>query len=78
MGRGERNLIAFLDQVPDRSPREVVGVIARVLAEQVGRGGRRAVFVKEVNGQPAQETVLGPALLEAGFTFGPHGYMKRL
>lgn len=78
MGRGERNLIAFLDQVPDRAPHEVARVIARVLAEQVGRGGRRAVFVKEVNGQLAQETVLGPALLEAGFTFGPHGYMKRL
>jgi len=78
MGRGERNLIAFLDQVPDRSPREVADVVARGLADQVGRGGRRAVFVKEVNGRPAQESVLGPALLEAGFTFGPHGYMRRL
>jgi ATP-dependent Lhr-like helicase len=78
MGRGERNLLAYLDQVPDRSPREVAAEMARVLAEQVGRGGRRAVFVKEVNGQPAQESVLGSALVEAGFTFGPHGYMKRL
>jgi ATP-dependent Lhr-like helicase len=78
MGRGERNLQAFLEHVPDRSPREVAAEMARVLADQVGRGGRRALFVKEVNGRPAQETVLGPALLEAGFTFGPHGYMKRL
>lgn len=78
MGRGERNLLAYLDQVPDRSPREVAAEMARVLADQVGRGGRRAVFVKEVNGQPAQDSVLGAALVEAGFTFGPHGYMKRL
>jgi ATP-dependent Lhr-like helicase len=78
IGRGERNLTAFLDRLPDRSPDEVAAELVRVLAEQVRVGGRRALFVREVNGVPAQDTPLGPALIEAGFTFGPQGYMKRL
>jgi ATP-dependent Lhr-like helicase len=77
MGRAERNLLAFLDAVPDRDPDEVAYAVAEALAGQVRPGGRRAVFVTEVNGKPAQETPLGPALLQAGFTFGPRGYMKR-
>jgi len=78
IGRGERNLTAHLEAVPERTAAEVAAEVAHVLAAQVRPGGRRAVFVKEVNGRLAQETPLGPALLEAGFTFGPHGYMKRL
>jgi ATP-dependent helicase Lhr and Lhr-like helicase len=78
MGRAERHLATFLDQVPDREPAEVAREIARVLAAQVGLGGRRAVFVKEVDGQPAQDSPMANALAEAGFTFGLHGYMKRV
>ena len=32
MGRRERNLVTFLDQVPDHDPEEVAAEIARVLA----------------------------------------------
>jgi ATP-dependent Lhr-like helicase len=78
MGRAERNLLAFLDAVPDRDAEDTAVAVAEALARQIRPGGRRAVFVTEVNGKPAQETLMGPALLHAGFTFGPRGYMKRL
>lgn len=77
MGRGERQLLTFLDQVPDREPGEVAAEVAAVLAEQVTSGRRRAIFVQEVDGKPARETRMGAALAGAGFTYGPHGYMKR-
>ena len=78
MGRAERGLTVFLDGVPDREPADVAAEVARALAAQVGPGGRRALFVREVNGVPAQQTRMAAALQAAGFTFGPHGYMKRL
>jgi hypothetical protein len=33
--------------------------------------------VREVDGVPVQETPWAQAFADAGFTFGPHGYMKR-
>jgi ATP-dependent helicase Lhr and Lhr-like helicase len=78
MGRAERQLLTFFDQVAEREPHEVAAEVAWVLAAQVGPGGRRAIFIKEVDGHPAQETLMAAALAEAGFTFGLHGYMKRL
>jgi hypothetical protein len=77
MGRGERGLLVFPDHHPDREPEEVAGEAARALAAQVAPSGRRALFVREVNGRPAQETPMAAALARAGFTFGPHGYMRR-
>ena len=77
MGRGERNLLTYLDGVGERSPEEVAHEIAGALAEQVESGRRRAIFVQEVDGQSARDTPMGPALVEVGFTYGPHGYMKR-
>jgi ATP-dependent Lhr-like helicase len=78
MGRAERQLLTFPEQHPDRDPDEIAAEIARALAEQVRPGGRRAIFVKEVDGLPVKGTPLAAALAEAGFTYGLHGYMKRL
>jgi ATP-dependent Lhr-like helicase len=78
MGRGERNLLTYLDGVGERDPEEVAAEIAGLLAAQVESGKRRAIFVQEVDGRPPRDTALGPALAGAGFTYGPHGYMKRL
>ena len=78
MGRAERGLLTFFDQLPDREPEDVAAEVARALSAEVGLGARRALFVKEVDGRPAQETLMGGALEEAGFTFGFHGYMKRV
>jgi ATP-dependent Lhr-like helicase len=77
MGRAERQLVTFPNNVPERDPEEVAEEIARTLAQEVTSGRRRAVFVKEVDGAPAQETPMALALVAAGFTFGPHGYMRR-
>ena len=78
MGRAERNLLTYPELFPDHDPDDVRRALAEALAAEVRPGGRRAVFVREVNGVPAQDTPLARALLEAGFTFGPHGYMRRL
>ncbi|MFN3649236.1 MAG: DEAD/DEAH box helicase [Armatimonadota bacterium] len=77
MGRAERQLLTFFEGLPDREPAQVAAEIAGALANLVETGARRAVFIKEVDGRPAQETPLAPALREAGFTFGIHGFMRR-
>ena len=61
-----------------RSPDDVAYEIARILAEEVTSGRRRAVYIQEVDGQPAQETPMAGALLEAGFHHSAHGYLKRI
>jgi ATP-dependent helicase Lhr and Lhr-like helicase len=78
MGRGERNLLTFLDQVPECEPAAVAVAVAHALAGQVRPGRTRALFVKEVDGRPATVTPMAAALKEAGFAYGPHGFMKRL
>jgi ATP-dependent helicase Lhr and Lhr-like helicase len=76
-GRMERNLLTFPDPLPEHDPDAVAAAITRALAGEVAAGRRRALFIKEVDGRPAQETPLAGPLRAAGFTFGPHGFMKR-
>jgi ATP-dependent Lhr-like helicase len=78
IGRGERHLLTFADSVGERDPDEVRYEIARVLAEEVTSFKRRAVFVTEVDGEPARETPMAAALLEANFIHTAHGFLKRL
>ena len=78
IGRGERNLLTFFDQVPDRDPQEVAFEIARALANEVCSGKRRSLFVTEVDGQRTDDTPMASALLEAGFIRTSHGYLKRV
>ncbi|MCA1595970.1 MAG: hypothetical protein LC772_06060, partial [Chloroflexi bacterium] len=77
-GRGERQLLTFLDQFSDREPSEVGYEIARTLAEQVGPGKRLTLFVDEVDGKPARESPLAASLTEAGFAHTAHGFLKRM
>jgi ATP-dependent Lhr-like helicase len=76
-GRGERNLLTFFGQHPERSPEAVADAVAQALAALVGPGRRRSFFVGQVNGRPARDSPLGGALSRAGFTYGPRGYMRR-
>ncbi len=78
IGRGERHLLTFTDSVPERAPEDIRYEIARVLAAEVTTGKRRAVFVTEVDGEPARDTSMAAALIEAGFMHTSHGYLKRL
>jgi hypothetical protein len=77
MGRGERNLLTFPDQQPELNPDEMRRAITEALAAEVRSGRRRALFVREIDGRPAAETEFRSTLREAGFTFGPHGFMLR-
>ena len=78
MPRSERQLITFLDNVPDRDPSEVAYEIAKTLADLVTSLRRRAVLIEEVNGRPPRETPMGQALMEAGFAQSSQGFQKRL
>jgi len=78
MGRAERNLVTFLDQVTERDPQDVAYEVARALAAEVFPGKRRALFVTEVDGGRAEESPMATALLDAGFTRTSHGFLKRL
>jgi ATP-dependent Lhr-like helicase len=84
IGRAERHppsagarLLTFPDVLPHRDPVEVAAAVARALADEVAEGRRAAFFIRQVDGQPAPRTLMGPALAAAGFTYGPQGYMKR-
>jgi ATP-dependent Lhr-like helicase len=78
MPRSERQLVTFLDNVPDREPGDVAYEIAKTLADLVTSLRRRAVLIEEVNGRPPRETPMGNALLEAGFTQSSQGFLKKL
>jgi len=74
--RTERNLLTFLpDAEPERS--HAAEAIARALARLVETEQRRAVLVSLVNGEPAGGSYLSRFLIEAGFTSGSRGYLKR-
>ncbi len=79
MGRGERHLVTFFDQVKERAPGDVALVLARALAEQVASGKRRGhgMIIREIDGVPARESPVAQALVAAGFQAGSEGYVKR-
>jgi len=76
-GRGERGLMTFLDNVPGRAPSDVARLVAGRLTQEVTTGRRRSVSVQEVDGQPANESAMAAALVEAGFTKNSQGYLRR-
>ena len=78
MPKSERQLVTFLDNVAEREPSDVAYEIAKTLADLVTSLRRRAVLIEEVNGKPPRETVMGAALLEAGFQPSSLGFQKRL
>ncbi len=78
MGRGERHLLTFFEQIPERDPEEVAYHVACTLAAEVRPGGRRAVWIEEVDGRPTVETPMAQALIDAGFVRTSKGYLKRI
>jgi ATP-dependent Lhr-like helicase len=76
MGPGERQVLTAAAGLDGRSPADVARAVARALAREPGGTGRPMV-VEEVDGRPVAEAPLGPALLEAGFTATPSGYIRR-
>jgi ATP-dependent Lhr-like helicase len=77
MPRSEKQLVTFLDNVPDRDPTEVAYEIAKTLADLVTSLRRRAVFIDDVNGKHPNETPMSSAFREAGFSMSSQGFQKR-
>ncbi|HTO86430.1 MAG TPA: DEAD/DEAH box helicase [Thermoanaerobaculia bacterium] len=75
-GRAERNLLTF---PPAEEPQRdfAMRAIARVLADSVESGKRRALLVSEVDGQEAARSPLAAYLAREGFEPGSRGYLKR-
>jgi ATP-dependent Lhr-like helicase len=76
VGRGEKQVTIFLpENEPSRT--SVAREIAGALAGLVATGGRPALLIAEINGQPAAKSPLASVLAEAGFTPGSSGYLMR-
>jgi ATP-dependent Lhr-like helicase len=76
--KSERQIVTFLESVPERSPEEAADELARALSRLVTSGQRRAVFIEEVDGLSPDQTKLSGPLLESGFKATSKGYLKRL
>lgn len=77
MGRTERSLLTFLpESEPQRS--ETAEAIARVLANLVESGRRRAILIAQIDGADPAASPVGPFLTRAGFTPGSRGFLKRM
>ncbi len=76
VGRSEKSVTTFL---PAHSPERED--CARALAEALGRlahrGGRRALLVGKIDGEPADASALAPALEAEGFGSSRRGFLKR-
>jgi ATP-dependent Lhr-like helicase len=76
LGPGERQLLTFPEQVPEREPDVVRRALARVLAQEPART-RQPIVLEEVDGVPVAEAPIAAALREAGFAATAHGYVRR-
>jgi ATP-dependent Lhr-like helicase len=76
VARGEKQLTLFL---PDAEPERTAWArgTANALASLVTEGGRRALLISEVNGEPVKRSALAPFLAEAGFVPTGMGYQLR-
>jgi ATP-dependent Lhr-like helicase len=72
LGRAERTMLTFLGEDPiDRE------VVAKTLAEPVDRGTRGAMLITQVDGAPAESSILAKTLERVGFSVTSRGMLKR-
>jgi ATP-dependent Lhr-like helicase len=76
VGRRAATVTLYLpDSPPER--RRALAEIARALAWAAEQGRFRPLVISEVDGAPARQSPLGPALLAEGFTPSGEGYVTR-
>jgi ATP-dependent Lhr-like helicase len=76
IGRAESNLFTFLPPAePERGA--AAAAIAGALARLVDTGRRRALLVRQIDGQDPRDSVLAPYLAAVGFFAGSRGYLKK-
>ena len=65
--------------LPDVDPERSVArrALATAVSDSVGRGGRKALLIDEIDGEPAERSAFCSALVEVGFTATSKGCFKR-
>jgi ATP-dependent Lhr-like helicase len=76
VGRTERSVVTFL---PPHEPEHgaAAEALAGALADLAHRGGRRALLVSKIDGEPADASPLARHLERAGFGSSSGGWLKR-
>ena len=76
LGRAADSLLTFLPS--DRAlAAPASAALANSLAELVEAGGRRALLLTTIDGEPAAKSALSPWLHDAGFRVGREGWLRR-
>jgi ATP-dependent Lhr-like helicase len=76
IARKEHSMVTFFRE-PDNERDEDARLVALMLKRGLERGQRRAYLVARVNGEEAERTPLGAALIAAGFQSTSRGLLKR-
>jgi ATP-dependent Lhr-like helicase len=76
IARREHSVLTFFRE-PEREREEDAGVVAATLQRSVDRGERRVYLVAKIDGEDAARTVLGRALVAAGFRATSRGLLQR-
>ena len=76
LARKERSVITFFREAQSERD-EDARLVAITLKRALERGQRRAYLVAKVDGEEAERTVLGAALMAAGFQSTSRGLLKR-
>ncbi|HUQ17324.1 MAG TPA: hypothetical protein VM070_06020, partial [Candidatus Saccharimonadales bacterium] len=76
IAKGEREVLTFA-AVPEGTPDPGPACVADRLASLVGTGRRKVLYVETVDGVPARDSRLGPALREHGFVDTAQGMLRR-
>jgi ATP-dependent Lhr-like helicase len=76
LARKEHSLATFF-RGSEEEQRADAELVASALSRAVGSGERRAWLIAKVDGEEAEKTVLGAALVRSGFTSTSRGLLKR-
>ncbi|HEY6880844.1 MAG TPA: DEAD/DEAH box helicase, partial [Polyangiales bacterium] len=76
LGRKERTLLTFFASGPREAEHEAT-LTAEALSRSLAQRERTAYLIAAVDGEDVAKTVLGKALLAAGFQSTSRGYLKR-
>lgn len=76
VARRESSVLTFFRE-SEREREEDAGIVAATLRRAIDRGERRAYLVTRIDGEDAERTVLGRALVAAGFQATARGLLKR-
>jgi ATP-dependent helicase Lhr and Lhr-like helicase len=77
LSRAEKSLLTFLPKEESLAAKYHAG-IAKVLADLIRLGKRRALYLTEIDGEPPEKSALAQALLREGFVAYPGGWQFKI